>query len=127
MLEKTLNYFNQGAQARTVGISLVEGIWLKRKKNLNIILPVLIAQALNLLTQEKLEAQEQRSIARILLLIEKLMPYAAERQTELAEISEALMWGAQSNSVANVSLRSWYKRFNGDTDMWRLKNPNKGV
>ncbi|MGF1778632.1 hypothetical protein [Vibrio nomapromontoriensis] len=124
LLEKTLNYFNQSAQARTIGISLVEGVWLKRKKNLSIILPVLTAQVLYLLTQEKLEAQEHRNIFRLLFLIEKLLPYATERHTELAEISEALMWGAQSNSVSNMSLRSWYKRFNGDTDMWDAEIEN---
>ncbi|MDA0107785.1 hypothetical protein OH456_06500 [Vibrio sp. La 4.2.2] len=124
LLEKTLNYFNQGEQARSIGISLVEGIWLKRKKNLNIILPVLTAQVLHLLTQENLNAQDNRNIFRLLSLIEKLMPYATNKHTELAEISEALMWGAQSHSPAHVSLRAWYKKFNGDTDMWDAEIEN---
>ncbi|EOK5711774.1 hypothetical protein ACWLZS_004560 [Vibrio parahaemolyticus] len=118
LLEKTLNYFNQGTHARTIGISLVEGIWLKRKKNLEIILPVLIAQVLYLLTKDSLEAQEHRDIVRLLFLIEKLIPFESEGSVSVAEISEALMWGAQNETAAQVNLRHWYKKFNGNADMW---------
>ena len=34
LLEKTLGYFERGTQARSIAISLIEGIWLKNKKNL---------------------------------------------------------------------------------------------
>ncbi|WP_447965150.1 hypothetical protein [Nitrospira sp. Ecomares 2.1] len=32
LLEKTLGYFERGTQARSIAISLVEGIWLKSQK-----------------------------------------------------------------------------------------------
>ena len=127
LLEKTLNYFNQGAQARTIGISLVEGVWLKKQKNLDIILPVLISQVLYLLTEAKDSAQESRNVIRLLHLIEKALPHANHYGNELAEISEALMWGAQVESdsdigVTGVSLRSWFARFNnGHTEMWDVE------
>jgi hypothetical protein len=128
LLEKTLNYFNQGAQARTIGISLVEGIWIKKQKNLDIILPVLVSQVLYLLTEVKDSAQESRNLFRLLSLIEIVLPHANSSTNELAEISEALMWGAQMEEgvgVSGVSLRSWFVKFNnGDTGMWDAEIEN---
>lgn len=126
LLEKTLYYFNQGTQARTIGISLVEGIWWKRKKNLDIILPVLISQVLHLVTEAKDTPQDSRNLIRLLGLIEKLLPHAAPGSHELAEISEALMWGAQieDKGVSKASLRAWYKKFNGDAEMWDAEIEN---
>ena len=122
LLEKTLNYFNQGAQARTIGISLVEGVWCKKKKNLDIILPVLISQVLFLLTEAEDSAQEQRNVFRLLHLIEQSLPHANRYGNELAEISEALMWGAQTETgvdINNGSLGHWYAKFNnGCKDSW---------
>lgn len=125
LLEKTLHYFNQGTQARTIGISLVEGIWWKRKRNLDIILPVLISQVLHLFTDEKATPQDGRNVIRLLGLIEKLLPFASPGSHELAEISEALFFGANSESklASAVTLRAWFKRFNGDTDMWDAEFP----
>lgn len=127
LLEKTLHYFNQGTQARSIGISLVEGIWWKRKKNLDIILPVLISQVLHLLTESKESPQDSRNLIRLLTLIERLLPYASPGSYELAEISEALLFGAQKESglTSNVTLRLWYGKFNGDADMWDAEFPRE--
>jgi hypothetical protein len=120
LLEKTLNYFNQGIQDRTIGISLVEGIWWKRKKNLDIILPVLISQVLYLVTEAEDTPQDNRNLIRLLFLIEKILPYESNGSCQLAEISEALMWGAQveDKGVSSGSLRAWFKRLNGEAETW---------
>jgi hypothetical protein len=101
---------------------LVEGIWIKKQKNLDIVLPVLISQVLYLVTEVKDSAQESRNLIRLLHLIEVVLPHANGSTNELAEISEALMWGGQMEEgvgVSGVSLRSWFARFNnGDTEMW---------
>ncbi len=117
LLEKTLGYFERGTQARSIAISLVEGIWLKSKKNLDIILPVLIGQANFLMTEAEDYGQESRNLIRLLMLIEKCMPYATDVGIETAEISQALLSGAQSKmgvNVSNITLKYWYARFNGD-------------
>ena len=46
LLERTLNYFEKGAMGRSIGLSLIESIWIDRPKQLRIIIPVLIAQLL---------------------------------------------------------------------------------
>ena len=128
LLEKTLNYFNQGTQARIIGISLIDGIWWKRKKNLNIILPVLTSQILYLLTKASHSEQEARNVIRILHLIHKIIPYTDGY--EIAEISEALMSGAMKKKsgvvMSNITLRLWYAKFtNGDLEGWdaEMENP----
>lgn len=125
LLEKTLNYFGKGAQQRAIGISLTEGIWIKKKQNLDIILPVLISQALFLLTTTEDPDSEERNLIRILFLIEKCLPHALEPHTETGEISNALFSGAQTDSGVNLSnstLKYWFSKYNsGGTEMWEAE------
>jgi hypothetical protein len=125
LLEKTFNYFGQSTQSRAIGISLVEGVWLKQKKNLDIILPVLTSQALFLLTATDKPEIEERNLIRILLLIAECLPYASDVGIETAEISEVLFRGAQTDDGVNLSnntLKSWFAKFNsGDTEMWEAE------
>lgn len=122
LLEKTLSYFERGTQARSIGISLVEGIWLKKKTKLEVILPVLISQANFLVTEAEDFGQESRNLIRLLFLIEKCLPYAIDKGNEIAEISEALQAGALAKkgvSISTGTLRSWYARFNnGDSSQF---------
>lgn len=45
------------------------------------------------------------------------------QHVSLAEISKALMWGAQTEGkgVSKANLRAWFKRFNGNTEMWDVE------
>lgn len=128
LLEKTLNYFGKGAQQRAIAISLTEGIWYKQKKNLDIILPVLISQAHFLLTATDNPEPEEWNLIRILFLIEKCLPYAADRFNETAEISNALFHGAQVETgvnLSNATLKHWFAKFNsGSTEMWDAEIEN---
>ena len=125
LLEKTLNYFGKGAQQRTIAISLTEGIWVKQKKNLDIVLPVLISQAQFLLTKTDNPESEERNLIRIFGLIEKCLPYANHVGHETAEISEALFAGINTESgvnLPNTCLKSWFAKYNtGDTETWEAE------
>lgn len=128
LLEKTLNYFGKGAQSRAIAVSLTEGVWFKQKKNLDIILPVLISQAHFLLTATDNPEPEERNLIRILFLIEKCLPYASDICSETAEISEALFCGAQTKggvNLSNATLKHWFAKFNsGSTEMWEIEIEN---
>ena len=125
LLEKTLNYFGKGAQQRAIAISLTEGVWYKQKRNLDIILPVLISQALFLLTSTDNPGPEERNLIRILFLIEKCLPYATDEFNETVEISNSLLHGAQVETgvnLANSTLKHWFAKFNsGNTEMWEAE------
>lgn len=120
LLEKTLGYFERGTQARAIGISLIESVWLKRKKYLEVIVPVLVSQLNFLLTEAEGNRQEERNLIRLLCLIEKCLPYASDTTNETIEVSEAILHAGASPGKLDIpkpSLRLWYKKFsNGDTE-----------
>ena len=115
LLEKTLSYFERGVLSRSIGISLVEGVWYKSKKNLDVILPVLISQATFLLTESDDTVQEKRNLIRLFHLIHKCLPYANDLFNEAAEISESILSGARSEKgvkLGEATLRVWYSKYN---------------
>lgn len=120
LLEKTLSYFERGIQARSIAISLVEGIWVKRRRNLDVFAPVVVSQIIFLLTSAESFTQEQRNLIRLLYLAEKCIPYSLEPNHESAEISEALIESALNPgklSLPKTTLRHWFAKFNaGETE-----------
>ncbi|WP_447965151.1 hypothetical protein [Nitrospira sp. Ecomares 2.1] len=67
------------------------------------------------MTESEDYEQESRNLIRLLTLIEKCMPYAADVGNETAEISQTLLSGARlkkGTNVSNVTLKYWYARFN---------------
>lgn len=125
LLEKTLSYFERGTQARSIAISLVEGIWLKNKKNLDVIVPVIISQIIFLMTEAGDCAQEKRNLLRLLHLAEKCIPYALDPFKESIELSEYLISSAYEPGQINLgkpSLRHWFSRFNnGSTEQFDIE------
>lgn len=125
LLEKTLSYLEKGTQGRSIALSLVEGIWLKKKKNLEVILPVLIAQSHFLLVEADDYAQESRNLIRLFYLIEKCLPHAIDPHYEKAEISEAILTGLQSEKgikLSNQTLKKWFSCFNdGDSEIFEAE------
>jgi hypothetical protein len=120
LLEKTLGYFERGTQSRSIAISLIEGIWFKKKKNLDIILPVLISQTTFLLTEAMPSRQEERNLIRLLYLIKKCLPYAIDIGNKTAEISEALLHAGheQNGMIQYLTIRRWYINFTGDSELF---------
>ena len=125
LLEKTLGYFARGTQARSIGIGLVAAVWLKNKKYLDVIVPVLVSQLIFLLTDAEDYEQERRNLIRLLFLIEKCLPYASDPVNERIETSEALLSAGMSPGKIKISkptLRLWYGKFsNGDTELFDVE------
>lgn len=124
LLEKTLGYFERGILARSIGISLVEGVWLERKKNIPVILPVLVSQATFLLSNADPHEPERRNTVRLLYLIEKCLPHSDNSEFERAEVLEALLRGSQLENCifSPITLKAWYKRFNdGDISIFEAE------
>ncbi len=130
LLEKTLAYFERGVQSRSIAISLTEGIWFKKKKNLDIILPVLISQITFLLTEATPSRQEERNLIRLLNLTQQCLPYAGDIGNETAEITETLLHAGceQNGMLLYGTIRRWYINFSDDSELFDMEceeNPNK--
>lgn len=116
LLEKTLGYFERGTQARSVGISLVRGIWLKQKKELDIITPVLVSQLVFLLKDAEDFGQEQRNVVRLIFLLKDCLPHIKDSMEEF-EAREAIRSVYKKPGKIHFekeTLKIWYKMFNGD-------------
>jgi hypothetical protein len=117
LLEKTLGYFERGTQARSIGISLVSAIWLKKKKYLEVIVPVLVSQLIYLLTDAEDFGQERRNLVRLVFLLDDCMSYSLDPQNESIEVMEAILSAALSPGnidIGKQTLRLWYAKFNND-------------
>jgi hypothetical protein len=117
LLEQTLGYFERGTQARSIGISLVQSVWLTRKKNLDVIVPVLVSQLIFLLRDADEFGQESRNLIRILRLLEECLPHTKNAREESIEIMEALLEagnGLGKISVTSGFLEIWYQKFGGE-------------
>jgi len=124
LLEHTLGYFERGTQARSIALSLIEGIWFKRKKHLNIIVPVLVSQLVFLLRSAEDFGQEERNVFRLLELLHKALPFAEDSQRERIEVLEALLSAASTPGpleIGNIALGRWYEKLGGDREVFEVE------
>jgi len=115
LLEKTLGYFERGTQARSIGISLVQSIWLKRKKKMRIVIPVLVSQVVFLFRSAEDFGQEKQNLIRILTLLYTCSDKGLMESCDKIEILEALTAAnirSKGISLGKESLKQWYANFN---------------
>jgi hypothetical protein len=125
LLERTLGYFEKNAISRSIGISLVQDIWLKENKHINIITPVIVAQLIHIMFETDSDSYgvEERNAIRMLYLLWSCFQTYDDLglQTyddigfEALEISEALISKVGHKGgvrMGKSQLRHWYKKFN---------------
>ena len=116
LLESSLGYFERGTQARSIAISLVDSLWVKEKKRLDVIVPVLNSQLYFLLNEAEAFGQEERNIIRLLRVLEKSVAELEDSNEERAEILNTLLMAKNSPKgirLTSQCLRSWYGKFSG--------------
>jgi hypothetical protein len=97
----------------------VESTWLVRKKNLDVIVPVLVSQLVYLLKDAENFAQESRNLIRILKLLEKCLPHIQNSHYEKCEILNALLEAAMSPGkipLSYATLETFYTNISGDDE-----------
>ena len=122
LLESTLGYFERGTQARSIAISLVDSLWVKEKKRIDVIVPVLSSQLYFLLNEAEPFGQEERNSIRLLRVLEKSVSELEHPDEEKAEILNTLLIAKNNPKGVNLTpqiLRIWYKKFSGgDTELF---------
>ena len=124
LLAQTLAYFDGGTQRRSIGLALVEGIWIRQKKQLDVIVPVLINQTIYLLlsSESKDAVHEERNAIRLLHLLDRAIPLTSQPGEHRPEILDAILRkccgeGKQGVDLTEPTLKSWFKRLGGDIEM----------
>jgi hypothetical protein len=130
LLAKTLAYFEGKSQRRSIGISLVEGIWVRRKRYMDIIVPVLVNQAVYLLLSSGSvdAAHEERNLIRLLRLLERCIPSCSDATHHQSEILDAILrkdpaLEEKGIPLGRSTLRIWFKRLGGDAEDYNAEHP----
>lgn len=123
LLAQTLGYFDGKTQRRSIGISLVEGLWAPKMKKMDILVPVLLNQTIYLLLSSNSvdSIHEERNLIRLLILLKRCVPHTSNPSEYYPEIHEALLRkdpeeNGKGIPLARPTLRLWYKDFGGDTE-----------
>ena len=90
-LAQTLEYFGGGSQRRSIGIALIEGLWVNNPRHHDVIVPLVANQIVYLLlSTESVDAHNERNLIRLFMIL-KSIPNLSERY-ELA-------WGDVANAI----------------------------
>ena len=123
LLAKTLSYFEGGTQKRSIGIALTEGVWARKMRQMDILVPVLINQTVYLLlcSDSRDGVHEERNLIRLLRLLERCIPHTTSPSEHYPEILDALVrkYCREKNAgvdLPSATIRSWYRKLGGDVE-----------
>jgi hypothetical protein len=123
LLAQTLKCFEGKSQRRSVGISLVEGLWAPKMKKMNILVPVLVNQIVYLLHSSKSvdAVHEERNLIRLLTLLKRCIPKTTSPNEYYPEILDAILRKDLNHQEKGIplsiqTLRIWYEKFGGDIE-----------
>ena len=91
-LAKTLDYFDGGSQRRSIGISLVEGVWLSNHRYHAVLVPLIANQIVYLLlSTNSHDAHNERNLIRMVMIF-KAIPNLKESYFERwADVCDAIL------------------------------------
>ncbi len=111
-LSKTLEYFDGGSQRRSVGIALIEGIWVKKARHLDIVVPLIANQIVYLLlSTDSHDEHNVRNLVRLFMLfkaIPNLQKRYSARYGDVADaISQKLEGTTKGIPLSKSTLELW--------------------
>jgi hypothetical protein len=113
-LAQTLEYFGGGSQRRSIGIALLEGLWLNKPQTHDVIVPLIANQIVYLLlSTDSVDAHNERNLVRLFMLFKAIPNLNAEywdRRCDVADaINRKLEDGKRGIPVSSVTLKLWLK------------------
>jgi hypothetical protein len=81
-LARTMDYFDGGSQRRSIGISMIEGLWLANSRYHSVLVPLIANQIVYLLlSSDSHDAHNERNLIRLVTIF-KAIPNLRERYFE---------------------------------------------
>ncbi|MDO8578465.1 MAG: hypothetical protein Q7R50_04725 [Dehalococcoidales bacterium] len=134
LLVNTLSYFEGKSQKRSIGISLVEGIWTRKMERMDVLVPVLLNQTIYLLLSSSSvdAAHEERNLVRLLYLLKRCIPHTSNPNEYYPEILNALIRKDPEENEKGIplsrpTLRYWFADFGGSEEHYDAEHPNQPV
>ena len=121
LLGKTLGYFEGGSQRRSIGISLLEGIWIRKPITFPVIVPLIANQIVYLLhSTESHDAHNERNLVRLVMLLQKVPNLQGIYNDPWGDVCDALHRKFADNEskkgipVPKPTLTLWAKGFGNE-------------
>ena len=90
-LGKTLDYFGGGSQKRSIGISLLEGVWAKNPRYFSILVPLVANQIVYLLlSTESHDAHNERNLVRLVAILKSVPQLREKYHDRWADVCDAI-------------------------------------
>jgi hypothetical protein len=123
LLGKTLAYFDGGSQRRSIGISLLEGIWIRKPMIFPVIVPLIANQVVYLLhSTESHDAHNERNLVRLVMLLQRVPNLQGTYYDRWGDVRDALHRKLEDGDskkgipVSKPTLKLWAKGFGDELD-----------
>jgi hypothetical protein len=123
LLGKTLGYFDGGSQRRSIGISLLEGIWIRKPITFPVIVPLIANQIVYLLhSTDSHDAHNERNLVRLVMLLQKVPNLQSMYHDRWGDVCDALHRKFENNEskkgipVSKPTLKLWAKGLGNELD-----------
>ena len=109
-----MDYFDGGSQRRSIGISMIEGIWLSNSRYHSVLVPLIANQIVYLLlSSDSHDAHNERNLIRLYMMF-KDIPELRDRYSErLGDVCDAIGRKYQGEKkgipISNKTLELWAK------------------
>jgi hypothetical protein len=123
LLGKTLGYFDGGSQRRSIGISLLEGIWIHKSATHPVIVPLIANQIVYLLhSTESRDAHNERNLVRLVTLLQQIPDLQQRYHDRWADVCDSILQKLEDEDsvkgifVPSQTLKIWSRQFGRDLD-----------
>jgi hypothetical protein len=90
-LAGTLDYFVGGSQRRSIGIALIEGLWINKPRHHDVLVPLIANQIVYLLlSTESLDAHNERNLVRLIFIFKAIPNLRTKYYDRWADVCDAI-------------------------------------
>jgi hypothetical protein len=118
-LSRTLEYFDGGSQRRSVGIALIEGIWIKKPRYLSIIVPLVANQIVYLLlSTDSHDAHNERNLVRLFMVFKSIPDVRSRYSDRCHDVVDAIVRKVDGEPkgipMSDATLKIWARDLGHD-------------
>lgn len=119
-LARTLDYFDGGSQRRSIGISLIEGIWLSKPQHHRILVPLVSNQIVYLLlSSDSHDAHNERNLVRLIMILIAIPDLKSKYHDRWVDVCEAIFrkYAGESKGIpiSQPTLKLWARALGNET------------
>jgi hypothetical protein len=113
-LTKTLDYFVGGSQRRSIGISMLEGVWLTRRRYHKILVPLVANQIVYLLlSTDSHDPHQERNLVRLMTIFMSIPGLRKNYHDKWCDVCDAISrkYNGERKGIpiSNPTLKLWAK------------------